>query len=497
MCLLHIIIADCSFNQDGVAGKFELDVKSISAGSKGGCGGGGGKTLDLVTFVEGAKNNYRWTDLNDPVMGGRSTSTFKVEGGKGIFDGVCRIVPSLKAPGFCNAETKPGLTEKIADASAFIEGGIEIEVTSTGNLTEFKTAFGTRSQHDFGSFKADFTVTPGANTVRVPFSSFSNKWSSSTGEPTVKCSAENKHVCPTAHSLATIGAIGVWAEGYAGQFHLELTAIRAYVGGSPPGPAPGPPAPGPPPGVNLWTVRSNTPWHLTNDPVMGGQSHSTIKVDTANQVAVFEGECKIVPKLKAPGFCDAETTASAGKPFPSAAEYDGIEVTLKQSVAGGLLDFKQSWGGRGSGRESGSYKAPLKLKDTTDYQKVYIPFTEYTNKWSDFTGGCTDHGAICCSADHPEVCPTAAAKAKIESIGIWAEGTAGKFNLDIRSIRAVKAPSGGAGACAATEFCCPDAKHCLTPVPDKTCSTSTPCATGETWSVHKQSPPQLGFHRHL
>jgi hypothetical protein len=126
-------------------------------GSPGG-GGGGGKTLDLVTFNEGDKTNYAWTDLNDPVMGGRSTSTFKVEGGKGIFDGVCRIVPQLKAPGFCNAEAKPGLLEKIADASSFIEGGLEIEYISTGNLTQFKAAFGSRAEHDFGSYKADFAV---------------------------------------------------------------------------------------------------------------------------------------------------------------------------------------------------------------------------------------------------------------------------------------------------------------------------------------------------
>ena len=58
--------------------------------------GGAAGTLELVSFAEGAKNAYTWTDLNDPVMGGRSTSTFKVEHGRGVFDGVCRIVPQLK-----------------------------------------------------------------------------------------------------------------------------------------------------------------------------------------------------------------------------------------------------------------------------------------------------------------------------------------------------------------------------------------------------------------
>jgi hypothetical protein len=41
---------------------------------------------------------YKWTDLNDPVMGGQSTSTFTVKESEaiGIFNGTVRIVPSLK-----------------------------------------------------------------------------------------------------------------------------------------------------------------------------------------------------------------------------------------------------------------------------------------------------------------------------------------------------------------------------------------------------------------
>merc|ERR1719453_2421088 len=46
-------ITGLGFNLDGVAGKFEIEVKEIAAGSPGGGGGGsGGKTLDLVTFNE-------------------------------------------------------------------------------------------------------------------------------------------------------------------------------------------------------------------------------------------------------------------------------------------------------------------------------------------------------------------------------------------------------------------------------------------------------------
>ena len=189
--------------------------------------------------------------------------------------------PCAQAPGFCNAEARPGLAQKVADASAFIGGGLEIQLTSTGELKQFKAAFGNRAQHDFGSYKADFNVTDGhskgsrslraafatskkrcTDVVRIPFTSFSNKWSSSTGEPTVRCTPEHKEVCPNAHALATIGSIGIWAEGHAGQFHLELESISAYLGGAPaPGPGPAPSTPG----IDLWTVKSNTPWRITNE----------------------------------------------------------------------------------------------------------------------------------------------------------------------------------------------------------------------------------------
>jgi hypothetical protein len=31
--------------------------------------------ITLVSFGKGEKTNYHWTDLNDPVMGGKSTSS--------------------------------------------------------------------------------------------------------------------------------------------------------------------------------------------------------------------------------------------------------------------------------------------------------------------------------------------------------------------------------------------------------------------------------------
>ena len=83
-----------------------------------------------------------------------------------------------------------------------------------------------------------------------------------------------------------------------------------------------------------------------------------------------------------------------------------------------------------SGPSASARKAP---------QKIVIPFTEYTYEWSDFTGGCTDHGAKCCDPEEtPNTCPSKTALASISQIGIWGEGTAGTFALDIFSVRAVK-----------------------------------------------------------
>ena len=65
--------------------------------------------IKLATF-DGAKGTtWKWKDVNDPVMGGTSKATFVIANETGIFQGIAAIVPSLKAPGFCNAETTNGL----------------------------------------------------------------------------------------------------------------------------------------------------------------------------------------------------------------------------------------------------------------------------------------------------------------------------------------------------------------------------------------------------
>lgn len=61
----------------------------------------GSDYVDLVTFDGQDGTTFKWRDLNDPVMGGRSVSTFEVDndGQYAVFNGTVAIVPSLSAPG--------------------------------------------------------------------------------------------------------------------------------------------------------------------------------------------------------------------------------------------------------------------------------------------------------------------------------------------------------------------------------------------------------------
>ena len=88
-------------------------------------------------------------------MGGQSHATFKVDTHRrvGVFDGECKIVPSLKAPGFCNAEADAGFLHRMPDASATFnegKGGLVYAYNSTGKLESFKVAFGTSLEYNFG-----------------------------------------------------------------------------------------------------------------------------------------------------------------------------------------------------------------------------------------------------------------------------------------------------------------------------------------------------------
>jgi hypothetical protein len=125
-----------------------------------------------------------------------------------------------------------------------------------------------------------------------------------------------------------------------------------------------------------------------NDPVMGGVSHATFKVNTQAGTASFTGDCKIVPKLKAPGFCNAETT-NLLKTAPDASAYlkDSLLINAKSTVA--YAGFKVTLAADTLDRQFESYKAPFQVPADGQYHVVAVPFSEFSNDWSPFTGGCS------------------------------------------------------------------------------------------------------------
>ena len=199
-------------------------------------------TIPLATFDGAPSTTFKFVELNDPVMGGRSTGSWSVNasGGFGVFDGEVVDVPSLQAPGFIKASADG----KFADVSAALGGALVLTLrTSTPAYAGYRASFysgvgaatyacagGGGIPFSRGCFKANFSVPAGAafSTVRIPFDSFSDMWSSATGDPTKTC-ADDGDVCPTAKVLSSIKRVELWGEGKLGKLHLEVQSIAAEL----------------------------------------------------------------------------------------------------------------------------------------------------------------------------------------------------------------------------------------------------------------------------
>lgn len=207
----------------------------------------------LASFGGAPATTRTWRDMNDPVMGGASHSTFALDAavGLGTFSGRCAIVRFLHAPGFCKIETSGGAFA-FAAGGAYLGGALHLTLrSSTPSYAGFKVAFTASGmgsggifgallsgRHSAPSFKADVRLpaaaASGLVTVRVPFAAFSSDWSEYTGNCDTRdpsgtqhscCSTRTPSVCPTAEHLRTIDGLQVWAEGVEGNFHLELREI--------------------------------------------------------------------------------------------------------------------------------------------------------------------------------------------------------------------------------------------------------------------------------
>merc|ERR1711998_287316 len=192
----------------------------------------------LVTFDGAEGSTFDFKALNDPVMGGKSSGTWTVSSGAGVLDGEVVNVPSLTAPGFIKAAADG----TFPDASSAFGGSLVLTVrSSTPEYAGFRVTFvsgatsaafacsaGGSLPLSRGCFKAKFSVPAGSDftEIKIPFSDFSDKWSSATGEKTTTC-AESADVCPTASKLSKIKRMEFWGEGANGKLHLEVKAVTA------------------------------------------------------------------------------------------------------------------------------------------------------------------------------------------------------------------------------------------------------------------------------
>ena len=403
-----------------------------------------GTLTKLATFDNARATTYKWTDTNDPVMGGRSVSTFAVDSNNkvGVFNGTCAIVPSLKAPGFCKVNSNTGA---FADVSTHLNGHLELRVrSSTPKFSGFRVAFGAKdvprsSIFTSGTFKAPFTLqdTTEFQIVKVPFNTFSWDWSSFTGscntkDPTGKqhyCCSDDAKYCPTAAFLSTISSLEIWAEGAEGDFHLELD----YIGADDSTTAPAGKTIVDGAGEEIVLVdfkgdgsSTSHTWRANNDPVMGGRSTSTVTVE--NNVLNFTGTCAIVPSLKAPGFITAVN--SDKNAWVDVSSCEGLKIKHKSdnNYAGFRLSFGRAHPVGGKFFAYG-YKAHFN-PSVGAFGDATLPFNSFTDFWDDATGE-----PIHTCADNKNYCPDAKTLVNVGTMSFWAEGVEGDIHLEIDSVR--------------------------------------------------------------
>jgi len=354
-------------------------------------------------------------------MGGKSTGTFTVADGLGVFDGEVVDVPFLKAPGF--------IKSSVVDMKLF--GRIFQDITSCQAITltiRTSTAyagyrFSIGNAHAPGGkffaygYKSHFSPPVGEfGTVTIPLNNFTDYWDDATGEP-IKTCQEDKVYCPDAKTLKDMRTMSVWAEGVKGKVHLEIksvgaTGCKAAVEASK--------------DVDLATFDGTTKhsWHSENDPVMGGQSESSSKV--MDGYLDYSGSCRIVPSLKAPGFTITLTEGPLMAKFPDASALDGLIVSVR-NVGSSYSGFKIAFCDSRINFicQFKSFKADLAVPKGSDFADVFVPWKAFSNKWDAATGKHT--------ADSP---PTASSLKSITQLQLWSEGVEGDFHLQVKYIKA-------------------------------------------------------------
>lgn len=173
-----------------------------------------------------ADPQHTWVSLNDPVMGGKSTSTVMVQDDAGIFDGEVVDVPFLEAPGFIKMETRGGAFPDVSACKA-----LKMNLMSSALYDGLRVTFGTHHAEEAGpyvrGYKAHFTAPVGSSgDVVIPFTDFSDSWDPKTGDVIVACADDQSH-CPDHRTLRDFTIFSIMGEGVNGKVHVEVNSIDA------------------------------------------------------------------------------------------------------------------------------------------------------------------------------------------------------------------------------------------------------------------------------
>merc|ERR1712048_1532907 len=231
-------------------------------------------------------------------------------------------------------------------------------------------------------YHATFTPPSGSGfgKVQIPFSDFTRCWSDATGDA-IKTCADDSSVCPTTERLQDLQSIQILAEGKVGDVKIDMRSVSAYGCADTLNEVESAVS------IPLTTFdgaqATTQKWTAMNDPVMGGKSKATFTVEA--ETAVFDGAVAIVPSLQAPGFCGMQ---SRRETFPDISMADAIEVVARQTsdYKGWRFTIGDAPRNPDSGAPffvRGTYKANVAIPVSQGFQKVVIPFSDFTYKWSD------------------------------------------------------------------------------------------------------------------
>jgi hypothetical protein len=178
--------------------------------------------------------HHLWTTMNDPVMGGRSTSSVTIDedGSMVHFRGHVANVPFLHVPGFVTMVSATDVFPNVSSCSA-LAVTLRTNVDYAGYYLSFGTVHVPGGGHARG-YKTPLPLTPSSKNddefsfidMILPFSSFSSKWDEATGKIQVQCRDDTRY-CPTVESLTNLQTISFWGEGVEGDVSLDIRSIRA------------------------------------------------------------------------------------------------------------------------------------------------------------------------------------------------------------------------------------------------------------------------------